>query len=76
MNNDLIRLCIDARRRANDPHERRQNESGEGHCQGPPVKQRHAKQRQAENDKFYVLRDDQFGTVKQARGSLASSAHR
>jgi hypothetical protein len=39
------------------------------------VKQRHAKQRQAENDKFYVLRDDQFGfTVKQARGSLASNA--
>jgi hypothetical protein len=39
------------------------------------VKQRHAKQRQAENDKFYVLGNDQFGfTVKQARGSLASSA--
>jgi hypothetical protein len=28
------------------------------------VKQRHAKQRQAENDKFCVLRDDQFVPMK------------
>jgi hypothetical protein len=57
--------CINARWGVNDSYKDGQNESGQGHCQGPPVKQRHAKQRQAENDKFYVLRDDQFGfTVK------------
>jgi hypothetical protein len=40
-------------RAANDPHQGRQNEANEGHGQGPPVKQCHAKQRQAENHKFH-----------------------
>ena len=67
MSNYLIRLCTDARRSTNDPHEGRQNESGKGHCKGPPVKQRYAQQRQAENDKFHVLRDEQFDQSKVER---------
>jgi len=53
VNDYLIGLCIEARRSANDPHQGRQNEANEGHGQGPPVKQCHAKQRQAENHKFH-----------------------
>ena len=54
VNNYLICLCIDARRGANNSPEGHQNKSSEGHCEGPPVKQRHAEQRQAENDKFHA----------------------
>src|SRR4029079_13880513 len=34
VNNDLRCLCVDARRRAYDLREGRENESDEGHCQG------------------------------------------